>query len=159
MSAASTAPPATLVPEPFRDQWAEMWAAHGRGDLPTAVALASQMEVLLEDLHGPRHPYTITMLTARAWLTLCRRTDWPATVELLIKTALRRQAARAQPEADTLRAARNAHACWHVVAKRDTAAAQSLAGPLADMLTALGLNELRANVQGLVQAQASRTVS
>lgn len=126
------------------------------GDLPTAVALASQMEVLLEELHGSRHPCTITVLTARAWLTLCRRTDRPETVELHIKTALRRQAARAQPEADTLRAARNAHACWHVVAKRDTAAAEALAGPLAGMLTSLGLDELRDNVQVVVQA--SRTV-
>ncbi|MET9695102.1 hypothetical protein ABZY81_43200 [Streptomyces sp. NPDC006514] len=51
------------------------------------------------------------MLTARAWLTLCQRTDRHGTTELLITTALRCQAARYRPEADTIHTARNAHAC------------------------------------------------
>ncbi|MFD8147376.1 hypothetical protein [Streptomyces sp. NPDC059708] len=145
--AAPAGPPATLVPEAYREAWTALWAAHAAGDLATAVLLAYRLERDLEAAHGPRHPYTITVLTARAWLTLCRRVDPAATCELLITTALRRHAAGTQPEADTLRAARNAHALWAALTGSDPEAAAALAGPLADMLAALGETGLGEHVR------------
>ncbi|MEU7068157.1 hypothetical protein [Streptomyces sp. NPDC046161] len=141
-STPSTPPPAgpspSLVPEAHRETWAALWAAHAAGDLAAAVRLAHRLEGELETAHGPRHPYTITALTARAWLELCQRTDPAATADLLITTALRRYAARARPTVDTLRAARNAHALWATLLHSDPGAAGALASRLADMLAALG---------------------
>ncbi|MEW2374249.1 hypothetical protein AB0940_33580 [Streptomyces sp. NPDC006656] len=131
-------PPATLVPEVHRETWAALWAAHTAGDLPTAVRLAHRLEAELENAHGPRHPYTITALTARAWLTLCQRTDPAATAELLITTALRRHVASARPETDTRRAARNAHALWWWLRRSDPGAACDIADRLVEALAAVG---------------------
>ncbi|MER6319346.1 hypothetical protein ABT237_37180 [Streptomyces sp. NPDC001581] len=80
---------------------------HEEEDLPTAVVLAYKLETALAGSFG-EDAATISVLTARAWLTLCRRTDRYGTTELLITTALRCQAARYRPEADTIRTARNA---------------------------------------------------
>ncbi|MFF3087644.1 hypothetical protein ACFVRB_21715 [Streptomyces nojiriensis] len=118
------------VPE-YQGMWAAVWAAHAVGDLPTAVALACKLEIVLAGWFG-EDIATITVLTARAWLALCRRTDWHGTTELLITTSLRCQAARYRPEADTIRTARNAHACWHLLMGEDPQAAADLAGRLAD---------------------------
>ncbi|WP_405827280.1 MULTISPECIES: hypothetical protein [unclassified Streptomyces] len=92
------------------------------------------------------------MLTARAWLTLCQRTDWYGTTELLITTALRCQAARYRPEADTIRTARNAHACWHLLRKESPERAADLAGRLADMLAILGEDYRRRDVLAWTEA-------
>lgn len=143
---ALTAPPATLVPETHREQWAAVWAARAAGDVPTAVALAYKLEVSLAGQFGDLDPSTVTVLTARAWLTLCQRTDWQGTTELLITTALRCQAAKYRPEADTMRTARNAHAAWHVLREEDPEAAADLAAPLADMLAILGEEQLHRDV-------------
>ncbi|MEU8436924.1 hypothetical protein AB0F18_29275 [Streptomyces sp. NPDC029216] len=89
-AAPPSVPPHAGPPEVHRETWAFLWAAHAAGDLPTGVRHAHRLEVELETAHGPRHPYTITALTARAWLTLCQRTDPAATADLLITTALRR---------------------------------------------------------------------
>ncbi|MFZ3475730.1 hypothetical protein ACODT3_40155 [Streptomyces sp. 4.24] len=143
---ALTAPPATLVPETHREQWAAVWAAHAAGDLPTAVALAYKLEASLSGQFGDLDASTITVLTARAWLTLCQRTDWHGTTELLIATALRRQGAKYRPEADTMRTARNAHAAWHILREEDPEAAAGLAAPLADMLAILGEDDRHRDV-------------
>ncbi|MFD6879706.1 MULTISPECIES: hypothetical protein [unclassified Streptomyces] len=131
-------PPASLVPEAHWPEWAALWAAHAAGDLPTAVTRAYRMETALEAEHGPRHPYVITLLTARAWLTLCQDTDPAGTVELLLTTAERRHAAGARPESDTRRAARNAHALWSALLHADPQAARTLAERLEEVLAEVG---------------------
>ncbi|WCD91305.1 hypothetical protein KPP03845_200266 (plasmid) [Streptomyces xanthophaeus] len=98
---------------------------------------------------------TITVLTARAWLTLCQRTDWRATTELLITTALRRRAARHRPEADTVLTARNAHAAWYLLRQEDPEAAAELAAPLADMLAIFGEDDRRGDVLAWEPATAA----
>ncbi|MFD8633740.1 hypothetical protein [Streptomyces sp. NPDC059533] len=138
-----------------RDMWAAVWAAHAAGDLPTAVTLAYKLETTLGEHHGDMHPATVTVLTARAWLTLCQRTDRQGTAELLITTALRCRAARYRPEADTVRTARNAHATWHLLRKEDQEAAADLAAPLADMLAILGEDDRRKDVLAWERAAAA----
>lgn len=120
-------PPATLVPEDHRAAWTALWATHAAGDLPTAVVLAHRLEAQLEAEYGPSHPDTITVLSARAWLTLIQRADPRGTVELLLTTAIRRQAARARPELETARAARNAHAVWRILCDQDPEGAREMA--------------------------------
>ncbi|MGW0750790.1 hypothetical protein [Streptomyces sp. NPDC002587] len=115
-----------------------MWAAHAVGDLPTAVALAYKLETALAGWFG-EDAATIT----GPGLALCQRTDWHGITELLITTALRCQAARYHPEADTIRTARNAHACWHLLRKESPERAPDLAGRLADMLAILGEDDRR----------------
>ncbi|WP_331723305.1 hypothetical protein [Streptomyces sp. NBC_00105] len=132
--------PPLLESDAYRGMWAAVWAAHADGDLPTAVALAHQLETALSDRFG-EDTATITVLTARAWLTLCQRTDRYGTTELLITTALRCHAARYRPETDTIRTARNAHACWHLLRREDPQAAADLAGQLADMLAIFGQDD------------------
>ncbi|MFD8025790.1 hypothetical protein ACFV6G_35925 [Streptomyces lavendulae] len=149
-----TGPPPSLVPEIHRPAWTALWAAHAAGDLATAETLAHRLELDLEADHGPRHPYTITLLTARAWLTLCQRTDPAATADLLVTTALRRHAARALPEADTRRAARNAHALWVGLRVTDPEAARDLARRLEDTLAAVGETRLADHVR---EFSAART--
>ncbi|WP_392895803.1 hypothetical protein [Streptomyces sp. LN699] len=140
-------PSATLVPDAHREAWTTLWAAHAAGDLPEAFAEAHQLERALEAEYGHLYPCTVTVLTARAWLTLCRRSDWPGTVELLITTALRRHSIGARPQTDTARAARNAHAVWRLeVLPVDPQTALGLADPLADMLAILGEPALRRDV-------------
>ncbi|MCX4633085.1 hypothetical protein [Streptomyces sp. NBC_01443] len=97
------------------------------GDLPTAVVLAHRLEAQLEAEYGPSHSDTITVLSARAWLTLIQRADPRGTAELLLTTALRRQAARARPELETARAARNAHAVWRILCDQDPEGAREMA--------------------------------
>ncbi|MBT1189001.1 hypothetical protein HET69_34720, partial [Streptomyces sp. CJ_13] len=143
---AVSGPPATLVPEDNRAAWSALWAAHAAGDLPTAVVLAHRLEVQLEAEYGPSHPDTITVLSARAWLTLIQRTDPRGTAELLITTALRRQAARARSELETARAARNAHAVWRNLRDQDPEGAREMAEPLADRLAILGEDVRRRDV-------------
>ncbi|WP_392900567.1 hypothetical protein [Streptomyces sp. LN699] len=143
----SPAPSATPVPDAHREAWTTLWAAHAADDLPEALAQAHQLERALEAEYGHLYPCSITVVTARAWLTLCRRSDWPGTVELLIVTALRRHSIGARSQADTVRAARNAHAVWRLeVLPVDPQAALGLADPLADMLAILGETALRRDV-------------
>ncbi|MDA5284757.1 hypothetical protein [Streptomyces sp. Isolate_45] len=146
-----TGPPASLVPEAHRPEWWALWAAHAAGDLPTAVTRAYRLETALEAEHGPRHPYTITLLTARAWLTLCQDVDPAATAELLLTTAERRHTAGALPEVDTRRAARNAHALWSALVGTDPEAAGRLARRLEEVLGAVG----EAGLAGHVRVRAA----
>ncbi|MEU5069104.1 hypothetical protein AB0G95_34255 [Streptomyces virginiae] len=148
---APAALPPLLESDAYRGMWASVWAAHTDGDLPTAVALAYKLETALSGWFG-EDAATITVLTARAWLTLCQRTDWHGTTELLITTALRCQATRYRPEADTIRTARNAHACWHLLRREDPQAAADLAGRLADMLAILGEDDRRRDVLARIEA-------
>ncbi|MFE2857380.1 hypothetical protein ACFXJO_40465 [Streptomyces lavendulae] len=133
------------VPE-YREMWAAVWAHHAAGDLPAAVTTACKLEHALSGWFGEQDASTITVLTARAWLTLCQRTDWQGTTELLITTALRCHAARYRPETDTVRTARNAHAAWHLLRKENPEAAADLGAPLADMLAILGETRLADHV-------------
>lgn len=149
--AALAALPPLLESDAYRGMWAAVWAAHTDGDLPTAVALAYKLETALSGWFG-EDAATITVLTARAWLTLCQRTDWHGTTELLITTALRCQAARYRPEVDTIRTARNAHACWHLLRREDPQAAADLAGRLADTLAILGEDDRRRDVLARTEA-------
>ncbi|MFF3089974.1 hypothetical protein ACFVRB_33800 [Streptomyces nojiriensis] len=142
---APAALPPILKNKEYRGMWAAVWAAHAEGDLPAAVALAYKLETALAGWFG-EDAATVTVLTARAWLTLCQRTDWHGTTELLITTALRCQAARYRPEADTIRTARNAHACWRLLREESPEAAADLAGRLADMLATLGEDDRRRDV-------------
>ncbi|WP_328966209.1 hypothetical protein [Streptomyces virginiae] len=145
-ASAQAALPALLGSEAYREMWAAAWAAHRTGDLPAAVALAYKLETTLVEQVGDMHPATVTVLTARAWLTLCQRTELRETTELLIVTALRCRATRYRPEADTIRTARNAHACWHLLRKESPEQAAALAGRLADMLAILGEDDRRRDV-------------
>ncbi|MGW0390852.1 hypothetical protein ACWDYJ_08105 [Streptomyces sp. NPDC003042] len=126
------------LPDAHQDAWARLWAAHGAGDTSTAIALAERTEAALETEYGPLHPHTVHVLGVRAWLTLARRADLPATVRLLVHTALRRRRAGAEPRTETARVAGNAHAAWRLLAKEDPRRALELSTPLVDMLTELG---------------------
>ncbi|MCX4784625.1 hypothetical protein [Streptomyces sp. NBC_01264] len=139
------------VPE-YRAMWAAVWAHHAAGDLPAAVTAAYKLESALSGWFGESDAATITVLTARAWLTLCQRTDWRGTTELLITTALRCRAARHRPEYDTVRTARNAHAAWRLLREEDPEAAADLAAPLADMLAILGEDVRRRDVLDWTEA-------
>ncbi|MFD9475015.1 hypothetical protein [Streptomyces goshikiensis] len=148
--------PDLLVAVPaYREMWAAVWAA--AGDLPAAVTAAYKLETALSGWSGESDA-TITVLIARAWLTLCQRTDWQGTTELLITTALRCRAARHRPEADTVRTARNAHAAWHLLREEDPQAAADLAVPLADMLAILGEDDRRNDVLAREQIPVASTV-
>ncbi|KOU96288.1 MULTISPECIES: hypothetical protein [Streptomyces] len=148
-SAAPVAPAVPFVPEPavtwgaplpaaHQEAWARLLAAHGAGDTTTAIALAERTEAALEAEYGPLHPYTVQVLSARAWLVLGRRDDLSATVRLLVRTALRRRRAGAEPRSETAQVAGNAHAAWRSLAATDSRRALELSGPLTDMLEELG---------------------
>lgn len=132
--------------EAYREQWAAVWAAHAAGDLPTAIVLALKLENALEAECGPLDPCTVNLLTIRAWLTLSQRTDLQDTVELLITTVLRRQAAKVRPKAETARAARNAVAVWVQLLDEDPLAALVVSSSLADMLAIRGWDNHRRDV-------------
>ncbi|MEU5067641.1 hypothetical protein AB0G95_26835 [Streptomyces virginiae] len=146
---APVAPVAPVVPEPavtwgaplpaaHQEAWARLLAAHGAGDTTTAIALAERTEAALEAEYGPLHPHTVQVLSARAWLVLGRREDLSATVRLLVRTALRRRRAGAEPRSETAQVAGNAHAAWRSLAATDPRRALELSGPLTDMLEELG---------------------
>ncbi|MGO4430401.1 hypothetical protein AB4Z54_69485, partial [Streptomyces sp. MCAF7] len=75
-----------------------------------AIITADHLETALAEKYGPHHPHTLNVRTVRAWLTLRQGTEWAETTELIIQTALLRKEAKAQPEADTRRCIKNAHA-------------------------------------------------
>ena len=74
--------------------------------------MADQLETALVRQYGTHHPYTVRVLITRAWLTLRNGAEWAEVTELLLDAAERRQEVKAQPEADTVRTTRNAHAAW-----------------------------------------------
>lgn len=126
------------LPAAHEEAWGRLLAAHGAGDTATAIALAERTEAALEAEYGPLHPYTVQVLSARAWLVLGRHDDLSATVRLLVRTALRRRRAGAEPRSETAQVARNAHAAWRSLAATDPRQALELSGPLTDMLGELG---------------------
>ncbi|MFJ6053395.1 hypothetical protein [Streptomyces sp. NPDC092307] len=71
-------------------------------------------------------------------------------------TALRCRATRYRPEADTIRTARNAHACWRLLRKESPEQATALAGRLADMLAILGEDDRGRDVLAWTEAAAAR---
>ncbi|MFD6891820.1 hypothetical protein [Streptomyces sp. NPDC059957] len=151
-------PPVAPVPEHHREAWARLRAAYDAGDLPTAVVCVLKLETALEAEYGPLDPHTVNALTIRAWLTLYQRTDLDGTVELLIATVLRRQAAKVRPKADTARAARNAHAVWLRLMDEDPQAALTVAPSLADMLAIRGWDNHRRDVLARTEAAAALAV-
>ncbi|WP_436766837.1 hypothetical protein [Streptomyces sp. URMC 123] len=98
---------------------------------------ADALEKALEAQYGPLHPHTVNVLTLRAWLTLCQRTNWFDTVQLLARTALRRHEAGAEPVEDTARAVRNAHAAWRTLANEDPEGAMELCETITSALDRL----------------------
>ncbi|MFF6984267.1 hypothetical protein ACFZAV_42895 [Streptomyces sp. NPDC008343] len=127
--------PLPAVYEPFMGR---LRAAEHAGDLPAAVVLADQLEQALEGAYGPLHPYTVNVLTLRAAITARQGVDWFDTVELLTRTALRRDEAGAQPVSETVRAARNAHAAWKRLSLEDPEGAMELCESVVKMLTHFG---------------------
>ncbi|MCX4690941.1 hypothetical protein [Streptomyces sp. NBC_01408] len=146
------------LPAAHQDAWARLWAAHGAGDISTAIALAERTEAALEVEYGPLHPHTVHVLGARAWLMLARRADLPATVQLLVETALRRRRAGAEPRTETAQVAGNAHAAWRLLAKEDPRRALELSAPLMDVLRELGWRSRTQDVVRWVE-QATRLSS
>ncbi|WP_432017658.1 hypothetical protein [Streptomyces hydrogenans] len=131
-------PWAAPLPPAYQDAYERLRAAHAAGDLPSAVVAADRLETALEAEYGPLHPHTVNMLTVRAWLTLSQRTDWFDTVELLIRTALRRHEAGAEPAQETVRAVQNAHGAWRVLTTEDPDGAMELCEMIAGALDRLG---------------------
>ncbi|MFF6852744.1 hypothetical protein [Streptomyces antimycoticus] len=121
------------LPDPYQPLFAQAQAHDRAGDLRAAIITAHSLEQALANQYGPHQPLTIGALTYRAWLTL-RSNDWAEIADLLIQTALRRQEANAQPEADTTRCIRNAHAAWRHLRQEDPEYALETANELVRIL-------------------------
>ncbi|MEU8580543.1 hypothetical protein [Streptomyces abikoensis] len=105
-------------------------AAELRGDLAGAAAAAEELETALTAELGPLHPHALGALATRAWLSLLLRDDWAGAMRLHLLTAERRRQA-GPPDAETRRAARNAHAAWALLRTTDPSAAEALRPELA----------------------------
>jgi len=128
------------LPASFRLLWGQLVAQEhaarqGAGTLADAIVTADHLETALAQQYGTQHPYTVNVMTVRAWLTL-RNTvvAWAETVELLVETAQRRRETRAQPQSDTELLIRNAHAAWRKLRQEDPESARELAEPLLNLL-------------------------
>jgi hypothetical protein len=100
------------LPHSYQDHYAKLWNMGVSGDLPAALTSAWDLEKQFTTTFGPRHPYTVRVLTVRAWLTLRQHRGSPGTVRLLIYTALCRREAQAQPAAETDRLITTALGEW-----------------------------------------------
>ncbi|MEU8779839.1 hypothetical protein [Streptomyces sp. NPDC048606] len=130
----------TPLPTHHLDTWTQLRTAHAAGDTSTATVLAKRLETTLESEYGPLHPYTVGALSALAWQAGNQQNpdDPIGTVTLLIRVALRRGSAGAEPKAETDHIIRSAHEAWHALAAEDSEAAIELSTPLVDMLTRFG---------------------
>ncbi|MFE5548580.1 hypothetical protein ACFQ71_32810 [Streptomyces sp. NPDC056534] len=164
----SAAPPPTapaVPPQPTHD-WAaplpaayqalydDLRAAENAGRLPEAVVIAARLEEELASGYGPLHPHAVNIATLHASLMLRQGTDWYATAELLVHTALRRREADAQPLQDTVSTARNAHAAWRSLAREDAEGAAGIAEKVAGMLEQFGEDRRTRDVLTWVEANA-----
>ncbi|WP_069874719.1 hypothetical protein [Streptomyces malaysiensis] len=123
-----------LLPDPYQPLFTQAQAHDRAGDLRAAIITTHSLEQTLAKQYGPHHPLTIGALTYRSWITLRRNTDWNEITDLLIQTALRRQEANAQPEEDTKRCIRNAHAAWRHLRQEDPEYALEIANELVRVL-------------------------
>ncbi|MGW2599510.1 hypothetical protein [Streptomyces klenkii] len=123
----------------YRLQWAQLLRQEQAGALVEAVITAHRIETTLTEEFGPAHPHTINLMTVRAWLTLRigAEAELAETIELLVETAERRREAAAQPEEDTARLARNAHALWRRLTAEDPESAREQAERLLVLLVVL----------------------
>lgn len=116
----------------------------------------TKLEADLETRYGPLHPHTVNLLSLRASLVLRQGGDWYELVELLVRTAIRRRDAHAQPVQDTLTTARNAHAAWRSLAQEDTEGAAELAEAVAEMLEQFGETKRTRDVLTWAEAYTHR---
>ncbi|MFI7142849.1 hypothetical protein ACIBQ5_35660 [Streptomyces massasporeus] len=133
---------AAPLPASFRILWGQLVAQehaarNGTGSLADAIVTAHHLETALAQQYGPQHPYTVNVMTVRAWLTLRNTTAWAETVELLVETAQRRQETKARPAADTDLLIRNAHAAWRKLTKEDPESAREIAEQVLTLLVSL----------------------
>ncbi|ARZ69195.1 hypothetical protein SMD11_3562 [Streptomyces albireticuli] len=105
--------------------FARIVAAELRGDLAAAAVAAKELEAAADREYGPLHPHTIGALATRAWLALLLQDDWAAATRLHLRTAERRDTARA-PLPETLRTLRNARAAWQRLAAADKLEAEDI---------------------------------
>ncbi|MFE7412713.1 hypothetical protein [Streptomyces laurentii] len=122
------------LPVTHQPAYAALLAAEAAGRLDDAAAQAADLEEDLAAHYGSLHPYTVNLATLRASLVLRHGADWYEITELLVRTALRRREAGAQPAHDTRSVVRNAHAAWRALAGEDAEGAAELAGPVVEML-------------------------
>ncbi|MFE5549772.1 hypothetical protein ACFQ71_39125 [Streptomyces sp. NPDC056534] len=94
------------------------------------------------------------MATLHASLMLRRGGDWDGTAGLLVRTALCRREAGAQPLQDTTATARSAHAAWRSRARKDAEDAAGLAGKAAGMLERFGEDRRARDVLTWLEADA-----
>lgn len=130
---------AAPLPGEYRLLWRQLVAQEHAarqetGSLADAIVTAHHLETSLTQQYGPQHPYTVNVMTVRAWLTLRNTVAWAETVELLVETAQRRRETRAQPQSDTELLIRNAHAAWRKLRQEDPESARELAEPLLNLL-------------------------
>ncbi|MCX5426077.1 hypothetical protein [Streptomyces sp. NBC_00078] len=126
---------AAPLPAPFQTLFRALVAQEKGGALVEAIIAADQLENALAQQYGPHHPYTVNVMTTRAAFTLrTATTEWAEVTELLIQTAQRRQEAKAQPEEDTHKMIRNAHAAWRKLTAEDPEYARELADQLMGLL-------------------------
>ncbi|MBT2384059.1 hypothetical protein [Streptomyces sp. ISL-11] len=121
-------PPAgwqSALPAHHAPRFARIVAAELAGDLAAAGVAAKELEAAVDREYGPLHPHTIGALGTRAWLSLLLQDDWAAATRLHLRTAERRDTARA-PLAETRRTLRNAHAAWRRLAATDAAEAEEI---------------------------------
>ncbi|MFI5867764.1 hypothetical protein [Streptomyces sp. NPDC051546] len=141
--------PATLaagwaapLPPEYADLWEQLVQREQAGGLGDAVVMADRIERALGQEYGLLHPYTVNVMTVRAWITmrgaLALSLDdegyLPEAAELLVETAERRRQAGAQPERDTVQIIRNAHVLWSRVGDDDPETARELAERLVVLL-------------------------
>ncbi|MEU7153818.1 hypothetical protein AB0B15_38260 [Streptomyces sp. NPDC045456] len=129
------------LPPAYGLLWGQLVAHEKAGALVEAIITADQLETALAGQYGPHHPHTVNVLSTRAWLTLRKGAEWAEVTELLLDTAERRQEAKAQPETDTARTTRNAHAAWCRLRAEDPETALDLSERLLGLLDG---DELRA---------------
>ncbi|WP_146045516.1 hypothetical protein [Streptomyces eurocidicus] len=113
------------VPVHHAPAFARIVAAELRGDLAAAAVAAKELEAAADREYGPLHPHTIGALATRAWLALLLQEDWASATRLHLRTAERRDTARA-PLPETLRTLRNARAAWQRLAATDKAEAEDI---------------------------------
>ncbi|MCD9143898.1 hypothetical protein [Streptomyces albireticuli] len=113
------------LPARHAPAFARIVAAELRGDLAAAAVAAKELEAAADREYGPLHPHTIGALATRAWLALLLQEDWAAATRLHLRTAERRDTARA-PLAETLRTLRNARAAWQRLAAVDKLEAEDI---------------------------------
>ncbi|MFD8597727.1 hypothetical protein ACFV1L_22255 [Kitasatospora sp. NPDC059646] len=128
-------------PAEYRPLLAQMRTQQEAGDYEFVVKTSLLLELTFAQLYGELHPYTVNMLSLRAWLTNQRGEDWADVVETFLATVERRRKAGA-PATDTERMAVDAYRAWRKLTQDDPERALKTATALVE---ALDHDERRAN--------------